>query len=144
MTWDNKLLLVFAGFAVLIGTLVYKCSQQNFELVSKDYYNDELRYQDKIDGVNNANKLSNVQIAQTPEEVSIQLPKELNGLATTGEAWFYCATNASNDRKIPLGASEDGTIKIDKRKLAKTNYQVKLSWQKGNDKFYNEQSLQVR
>jgi len=65
-------------------------------------------------------------------------------LATTGEAWFYCATNASNDRKIPLGASEDGTIKIDKRKLAKTNYQVKLSWQKGNDKFYNEQSLQVR
>ena len=144
MTWGNTLLLVFVGFAVLIGTLVYRCMQQNFELVSKDYYNDELRYQDKIDGVNNANKLSGVHIAQTPEDVSIQLPKELNGLATTGQVWFYCPINASDDRRIPLEADDDGTIKIDKRKLAKTNYQVKLSWQTGNDKFYNEQALEVR
>src|SRR3954471_5698610 len=144
MTWGNKLLLVFVGFAFLIGTLVYKCMQQNFELVSKDYYNDELRYQEKIDGVNNANKLSSIQIAQTSEEVSIQLPKELNGLATIGQAWFYCATNASNDRRIPLAINENGIIKIDKGKLARTNYQVKVSWQTGSDKFYNEQSLKVR
>ena len=51
MTWGNKLLLVFAAFALLIGTLVYKCMQQNFELVSKDYYNDELQLykQKKLD-----------------------------------------------------------------------------------------------
>src|SRR3954471_1809897 len=127
MTWGNKLLLVFVGFAFLIGTLVYKCMQQNFELVSKDYYNDELRYQDKIDGANNANKLSSIQIAQTSEEVSIQLPKELNGLVTTGQAWFYCATSASNDRKIPLATGGDGITKISKSKLARTNYQVKVS-----------------
>jgi hypothetical protein len=144
MTWGNKLLLVFVGFAVLIGTLVYKCMQQNFELVSKDYYNDELRYQDKIDGVQNANKISSIQIAQTSEEVSIQLPKELNGLVTTGQVWFYCARSASNDRKILLAIDEDGITKISKSKLARTNYQVKVSWQTGSDKFYNEQSLEVR
>jgi hypothetical protein len=144
MSWGNKLLLVFVGFGMLITTLVYKCMQHNFELVSKDYYNDELRYQDKIDGVHNANKLSNVQIAQTPEEVSIQLPKELNGLATTGQVWFYCPTKASDDRKIPVEADDNGMFKIDKKKLARTNYQVKLSWQTGDDKFYNEQSLEVK
>jgi hypothetical protein len=93
--------------------------QQNFELVSKDYYNDELRYQDKIDGVNNANKLSGVQIAQTPEDVSIQLPKELNGLATTGQVWFYCPINASNDRRIPLEADEMALLKLTKGNLRK-------------------------
>ncbi|WP_018615355.1 FixH family protein [Segetibacter koreensis] len=144
MTWGNKLILVFIGFAVLMSTLVYKCMKQNFELVSKDYYNDELRYQDKIDGVNNANKLSNVQITQIGDEVSIQLPKELNGLATTGKAWFYCATNASNDRKIPVEVNDEGVMVIDKTKLAKANYQVKLSWQTGSDKFYNEQKLEVK
>lgn len=144
MTWGNKLIIVFILFAVLMSTLVYNCMNQNFELVSKDYYNDELRYQDKIDGVNNANKLTTVQIGQTGEEVCVQLPKELNGLATSGQLWFYCVTNASNDRKIPVVVNEDGKMLIDKRKLAKTNYQLKLNWQTGNDKFYNEQSLLVK
>ena len=108
MTWGNKLLLVFIGFALLMSTLVYKCAKQNFELVSKDYYNEELRYQDKIDGENNANKLSSVQIAQTSDEVSIQLPKELNGLTTAGEVWFYCAPNSSFDRKIPVKVNSNG------------------------------------
>jgi len=144
MTWGNKLLVVFVAFAALIGTLVYKCMNQNFELVSKDYYNDELRYQDKINGINNANKLSNVQIAQTDKDISIQLPKELNGLAVKGEAWFYCATNSLNDRKIPVQVNEEGIMKVEKNKLTKTLYQVKLNWQNGNENFYNEQNLQVK
>jgi hypothetical protein len=114
------------------------------ELVSKEYYNDELRYQDKIDGANNANKLSDIQISQTVENVSIQLPKELNGLAVTGEAWFYCANNSLYDRKMPVQVNEEGLMKIDKRKLAKAYYRVKLNWQNGDEQFYNEQTLQIR
>jgi len=144
MTWGNKLLVAFLFFGALIGTLVYKCMSQNFELVSKDYYKDELRYQDKIDGTNNANKLSNVQLAQTDREVSIRLPKELDGLAVNGEAWFYCATNSLNDRKIPVQVNEEGLMKVEKSKLAKAHYQVKLNWQNGDEKFYNEQNFEVR
>ena len=144
MTWGNKLLLVFIGFALLMSTMVYKCAKQNFELVSKDYYNDELRYQDKIDGVNNANKLSNVEVAQTANEVSIQLPKELNGLASKGQIWFYCANSSLNDRKMPVKANSNGLILINKRKLAKTHYRLKMNWETGTEKFYNEQSLVVK
>ncbi|QEC70066.1 hypothetical protein FRZ67_23195 [Panacibacter ginsenosidivorans] len=144
MTWGNKLLIVFILFGTLIGTLVYKCMQQNFELVSKDYYGEELRYQDKIDGVTNANKLSGVKVTEDIADVSIQLPKELNGAALTGEAWFYCANNASNDRKIPLNISDSGTMLIAKNKLAKTKYLLKLTWESGKEKFYTEQNVEVK
>jgi len=143
MTWGNKLLLVFAAFALLIGTLVYKCMQQNFELVSKDYYNDELRYQDKIDGMNNANKIGDVQLTDKGQQIAIQLPKEAQGLALTGQAWFYCATDSKKDRKIPLQVNDEGLMLIDKAKLAKAHYQVKLNWQTGADKYYIEHYITV-
>lgn len=143
MTWGNKLLLVFAAFALLMCTLVYKCMHQNFELVTKDYYTDELRYQDKIDAMNNANKISSVVIDQNNDKVSIQLPKEIKGLATSGQLWFYCPVNSVNDRKIPLQVNDEGVMLIDKSKIARSNYQVKLNWQIGKEQYYTEKSLTV-
>jgi hypothetical protein len=143
MNWGNKLLLVFAGFAILMSTLVYKCMHQNFELVSKDYYNEELRYQDKIDGMNNANKIGEVKIKEDGKQVSIQLPKEVQGLALTGKALFYCPTDSQKDRDIPVQVNDEGLMLVDKAKLARAHYLVKLNYQVGNDKYYTEQYLTV-
>jgi hypothetical protein len=141
MTWGTKLLLVFAAFALLMSTLVYKCMHQNFELVSKDYYSDELRYQDKIDGMNNANKIGEVLIREGGDNVSIQLPKEVQGLALTGHALFYCTNDATMDRNIPLVVNDNGLILIPKSRLAKAHYRVQLNWQVGKDRYYTEQNL---
>jgi len=145
MTWGNKLVVVFVVFASLMGFLVYKCMTQKFELVSKDYYNEELRYQDKIDGMNNANKLSDVALSQiASDDVQIELPKELKGLVATGNVWFYCPTAAINDRKIPLQVSDEGVMQVKRGLLAASNYQVKITWQIGNDKYYTEKLLAVK
>ncbi len=143
MTWGNKLLIAFIVFALLMGSLVYKCMQQNFELVSKDYYKEELRYQDKIDGMNNAHKLSKVSIEQTANEVFITLPIEVQGLTATGDVLFYCATKVASDRRFPLRLNNEGRMVIEKNKLAKTNYIVKLTWQTRNNKYYSEQSIKI-
>ncbi|MCW3081175.1 FixH family protein [Segetibacter sp.] len=143
MTWGTKLLLVFAAFALLMSTLVYMCMKQNFELVSKDYYKEELRYQDKIDGMNNVNKIGNVVIRDNGNKVAIQLPKEVQGLALTGQALFYCPVNSTNDRTLPLAINDEGLMLIDKSKLAKANYTVKLNWQIGNEQYYTEQNLSI-
>jgi hypothetical protein len=143
MNWGNKLILVFIAFAGLMGTLIYQCMQTNFELVSKDYYTEELRYQDKIDGMNNANKISDVTITEGVEQVSIQLPKELDGKAVEGQAWFYCVTNASNDRKLPIELNDEGLFIIEKAALAKASYTVKLTWQVGEEKYHTEKFLEL-
>jgi hypothetical protein len=143
MTWGTKLLLAFAAFALLMSTLVYKCMHQNFELVSKDYYTDELRYQDKIDGMNNARKIGKVSIEENTESILIKMPPEIEGLAIKGNALFYCNANSKNDRDIPLNVTEDGLMLIDKSRLAKAAYRVKLTWQTGKEQYYTEQNLTV-
>ena len=143
MSWGNKILIVFICFATLMGTLVYKCTQQSFELVSKDYYSDELRYQDKIDGTINANKISDVTISQDENTLFIQFPKELIGQKLSGVIWFYCTAKASNDRKIPITIDSEAHMRIDKESVVKTKYLVKISWQVGKQMYFKEIAISV-
>ena len=143
MSWGNKLVVVFILFAILIGTLVYKAVNTKYELVSKDYYKDELRYQDKIDGKNNASKLSNVSVTQDADAVLIDLPSEMKGKKIDGEAWFYCKTDAQKDRKIALQVDTSGRQLILKSQLAKGAFELKLNWQSGGEKYYTEQNITV-
>ena len=141
--WGWALTFVFIAFATHIGVLVYKCNQQQFDLVSGDYYNEELKYQDKIDGKKNAEQLTPVHLVQTGNEVSLQLPKELNGYKLTGQVWLYCPANAAYDYKAPLQVDEEGIMLIDKKKLADANYTAKITWETGDTKYYNEQFITI-
>jgi hypothetical protein len=58
MNWGKSIILAFVLFAVFIGVLVTVCVRQDISLVSRDYYDEELDYQSKMDGARNAAGLS--------------------------------------------------------------------------------------
>ena len=41
MNWGKKIAVLYIGFVIMIGFLVYKSTQQNTDLVSDDYYKKE-------------------------------------------------------------------------------------------------------
>lgn len=141
MNWGNKLITVFIAFAALILTLVYMAANTRFDLVTKDYYKEELRYQDKIDAMINASRLSRVAVEQDAYALTIALPKEMNGKKISGEAWFYCKTDAANDRKIILNVDDSSRQLIMKNLLVKGPYQLKLNWQSQAGNYYKEMEI---
>ena len=143
MNWGHKITIVFIGFAALIGTMVYKCTQQQYDLVSEDYYNQELKYQDKIDGSKQAATISPVTISQTTSDVIIKMPGELKGETVEGEVWLYCASKAADDVKLPLNVGYDGMMHINKNKMAASNYIAKITWSSDNKNYYKELPLIV-
>lgn len=143
MNWGNRLLIAFILFIALIGTLVYKAINVKTELVATDYYSQELKYQDKINGINNANAISAVSIDQDNDKITINLPAEMKGDSVSGEAWFYCVTDAAKDRHIKLNIAADGAQIISKKELAKGNMQLKLTWKAGNKDYYTERNLLI-
>src|SRR5215471_10819356 len=144
MNWGHKLTIVFVGFAALIGTMVYKCTQQKFDLVSDDYYNQELKYQDKIDGSKAASEISPVKISQTASDVIIQMPQELKGLSLKGDVWLYCANKAANDVKLPLSLDANGIMEINKSHIAGSRYTAKITWSGGGTNYYKELALIIK
>lgn len=144
MSWGNKLVVVFLLFAGLMITLVYKAVNTKFELVSKDYYKDELRYQDKIDGANNAHKLSGVLVKQDSGELIIELPIEMKGIVANGDIWLYCSSDATRDKKYDLQPDTSGRQRIAANLIAKGSYLLKLTWSSGGINYYHEQNLLIK
>jgi len=145
LNWGHKITIVLILFAVLMFTLVYKSIKTDFELVSKDYYKDELQYQQVIDGSSNAATLSsNIIITQNEKGVTIQFPGEMKGKLLEGEIWFYCSYSEHKDRRIKIDVTNDAVQFIERSKLAAGNYTVKTNWKATGTGYYNEQSFSIR
>lgn len=144
MSWGNKLIIVFIVFAALMATLVYKATQAKFELVSKDYYQDELRYQDKIDGAANAALEAPISIQVTDEIISIEFPDAQKNANITGEAWFYCSVDATKDKRFVLSVDSTGIQRIERKGLQKGDYQIKISYEINQKKYYVAQQLHLQ
>jgi hypothetical protein len=143
MSWGNKLIIVFIVFAALMATLVYKATQTKFELVSKDYYQDELRYQDKIDGAANAALEAPISIQVNDEIISIEFPDAQKNANITGEAWFYCSVDATKDKRFVLCVDSTGIQRIERKRLQKGDYQVKISYEINQKKYYVAHQLHL-
>ncbi len=75
--WGHKLTLGFVAFAGMIVYMVVQSMHTRYDLVSNEYYKDELQYQQVIDGASRANMLgSRTTVTQQNNEVIIQLPAE--------------------------------------------------------------------
>ncbi|MFY7840914.1 MAG: FixH family protein [Lacibacter sp.] len=145
LNWGHKVTLGFSAFVVFMFFMVYKSMHTDFQLVSKEYYKDELAYQQVIDGTNRANQLSTaVSIAQNNETVTIQLPEELKGKKISGNIWLYCPTDDKKDQRLTLTADADARLQIERKTIAAGNYVVKINWTADGTAFYNEQALTVK
>ena len=49
MNWGNKIMLSFSVFVAIIITMVVVSMKQDVFLVSEDYYDKEVKYQNQID-----------------------------------------------------------------------------------------------
>lgn len=144
MNWGNKLLVTFIVFGTGMGILVYKSMNTTYELVEKDYYKKELRYQEVIDGSNRANALSAVaSLRQTDRGIILQFPQEMKNQAITGSVLFYCAYNQKQDKRFDLEVNPDGFQVFNSTQIVPGNYTVKIGWNSNGKDYYTEKPLTV-
>lgn len=137
--WGHKLTLGFIAFAGMIVYMAVQSMNTRYELVSNEYYKDELQYQQVIDGASRANQLSSkATVTQQNDELVIQLPAEMQQKTITGSLWFYNATDSKKDKKMALQVNDHGTQIIDRRLFLRGNYTVKLSWESNGETYYSE------
>jgi len=144
MNWGNKILIVFTLFAGGMSYMVFRCMQTPVDLVSKEYYKEELAYQQVIDGTRRANALSGQpKLSPTDTGVDLQLPTEMKQKTLTGQIRFYCPADATRDRDITLNADAAGNQTIPKAALAPGQYTVSISWTTEGKDYFSQQPLTI-
>jgi nitrogen fixation protein FixH len=136
LNWGQSIALAMLAFMIFILSFVYKTftnKSYDHHLVSEQYYKDEINYQQEIDAVANAMRLTeNVKLVKTQKGLEIVFPTEVKGI--TGTIGFQRPSNTKLDLNLPVKL-ESNKVFISKDQLVNGLYNVKIWW-KGNDTQY--------
>ena len=130
--WGTGIVLAFIGFITFIMYFVITMNfsdKYNHDLVTEDYYNVELAYQDEIDKLNNSKLLKeNISWAKTSEGLRIQFPQNFDFNKITGHVFLYRPSNKHLDFETPISLSESYLLVPDKR-LLDGRWNITIDWQ---------------
>jgi hypothetical protein len=141
LNWGHKILGFYLVFVAGIVYMVVRSSQQKVDLVTADYYGEEIRYQDRIDESGRASSLSApIQYSIAQGLLTITFPKEFEGKSITGEVLVYCPSDDNKDihRNIEVTGN---TMKVTLPEVNKGAHILKVKWKAEGIAYYFEENI---
>ncbi len=139
--WGYKILFVYLLFVAGIMYLVFQSSNQKIDLVTEDYYEQEIKYQERIEQMKRANELSENVVVDVGEGViDIIFPSEFNGWKVTGNATLYYPANDKMDLSAMV-RTDDAKFRMSIPGDRTGVHILKLNWESGGVTYYSELQL---
>jgi len=142
MNWGKSIVVAFVLFAAFIATLVTVCIRQDVSLVSKDYYKEELAYQDQIRRLNNTNELSQ---KPTIQKVGNSLEIHFNQFSSIdkGVLKLFRPSDSAMDRVFALKPETADIQSFPIDDLHKGMYKARMQWQMNGKEYYIETTINI-
>ena len=116
------------------------------DLVSPDYYEQELRYQTQIERLERSRALGfsvSVNYEERLKGIRIAFPSGQFKRRLTGEIQLYRPSSAKLDRNLKLDLDATGAQFIDTAGLQPGLWKVRLTWKDPQNNYYTEQPVVV-
>ncbi|MBF5027858.1 FixH family protein [Planobacterium oryzisoli] len=129
-TWGHGVATALGLFILFILSLIFffTRSWQNAELVSTNYYQDELMYQEVIDAKNNADALKEQpSYNQTAEGITVEFPSTIALDRNTVEFTLFRTDDAKLDINKQV-ALKNNLLQIPAAVLIPGSYTLKVQW----------------
>ncbi|MEM6263147.1 MAG: FixH family protein [Bacteroidota bacterium] len=141
MSWGYKITIFYVSFVVMILAYVFAAVNQDWHLVTEDYYGEEIRYSDRIQRTTNAAQLSSpVQIKRDGNgEIVLNFPSEI--AAPVGKVNLYRPSDARRDQQHALHLDANNRQVIDASNLKGGKWRVQVSWEDQGTPYYAEQII---
>ena len=145
-SWPIGLTIVFIVFFLyLIGFIVL--SQMNrSDLVTDNYYDEEMAYQDQIERIERSRKL-NQQVSLNHDIknkiIELKFPSEIDPHIISGNILFFRPSDAKQDQIHPIQLDNQGRQNLDIKQLSQGMWRVKIFWQMDSVEYYDEKVLAV-
>ena len=141
MSWGKKIAVLYLSFVALILTLVTLCFGQKVELESKDYYAQELMFQDKINAITNEKSLtSTITHILKGNELILMSDSSITGKDFSGTINFFRPSDSSKDISINMKFANNVQV-INISKLIRGVYKMQLSWVNNGNRYFKEEVI---
>ena len=128
---------------IFILSFVYKSiavDKYQHELVSEDYYKDELHYQEEIDKLNNAKTLeTDVELTNSKEGITIEFPKNIDENQISGTITFLRLSDEKLDFTEEIQLTGHKQL-IPSTKIVSGKWIVRIEWQNRDQEYLYKES----
>jgi hypothetical protein len=131
-------ILLFCGMAAVV---VIAATHQE-TLVTDNYYEQELKFQDQLDGAARARNCgAHVQLESAAGKLLVAVPAPQLAQQFSGTIQFYRPSAPELDRVVPLAPGADGSQLVDISGLAGGLWHVRVKWSAAGQGYFLEEKL---
>lgn len=142
MNWGVKIAIGFTVFCLAIISVTIYLMMQKVDVVTENYYEKELKYQDQIDKVTRTRALKEtLQINNTGKELIIKFPNTPDKNQNKEFVSFYRPSDKTKDVRIPVLADTSRTQIVSIERLTKGYWKIQINWTSGGSEFYYESAF---
>ena len=142
--WPLGIVAIFVCFAAGMTTMVVLACRSNTDLVSHDYYEQEIRFQGRIDSLDRTKPLNaTAKFDSAAKSLVIALPAEHAGQNLSGQIQLYRPAAAGLDRKFKLAPDAKGIQTLDLAELQNGLWKVRVAWTVAGQDYFLEQKIVI-
>jgi hypothetical protein len=140
MSWGKAIILSFVLFAAFVAGMVTVCVRQNISLVTRDYYREELAYQEQLDRKQNALGLeTKPEILIRENHLEVHYPDLAS--VSSGRVTLFRPSDAALDREFELVPSSGPVQRFALEHPAKGLYKARMQWVMNGREYYIEKVI---
>ena len=140
--WPYSLMAFFAILITLIVSMVTWSMRQDVDLVGSDYYDQEMRFQQRIDSTKRAQAFGGqVAIAYAADQIRVSIPAAHAAQHANGTIRLYRPSDAKLDREVKLAVNADGTQQVGVAGLLPGLWNARVAWTVGGEDFFHDENL---
>lgn len=140
--WPHALMGFFALLFAAMAGVVWIVVHQPSELVSRNYYDQEMLYQGRMEAIRRTQGLGReVRVQSEPGRLIVNLPSDQARRGPVGAIHLFRPADARLDREFKLAIDPTGRQIIDLRGLDAGLWRVRMEWAVGTETYYREEAL---
>ena len=144
INWGTGIVIAFIGFISFIMYFIITMNvddKYHHDLVTEDYYAEELDYQNDINKLNNAKNLNGkITYKKTTEGLIIEFPETIDVKKITGKVFLYRPSNKQLDFETKISLSKSYLLIPDKR-LVDGRWNITVDWQYNGNSYLFKESI---
>ena len=144
--WPLGIAIIYVLFVLIMIAMIIFSRCEQISLVTEDYYEQEIKYQQQIDRIERAKSLSNPVhwvYDQDKNLIKIQFPNKPDPELINGNILFFRPSDAQQDKQIALKLSSNGSQIVSTKHLAPGYWKLKIFWQSDQTDYYDEGPLVI-
>ena len=141
MNWGKGILVTIILFVAFIMTLVViSVKQDDIHLVTENYYEKEIKYQEQIEREKSAAQLNREVLLfdAASKVILLDLP-----IGAKGELQLFRPSDARLDQLLQLEIMDAGKTSISLNQLKPGYWRVKLTWVEDGVEYYEESKITI-